>query len=146
MRSQKAKRRVEKGEWINPASLHPPTPVEQGERARKGRRREVDAGIWRNPALSATARQKLSRPRRHAGVLHQAIEKLSVGKMQDLSGEEADAYLLYRAELRTASRAEINRKARERYRKRHPKLTPDERQGQASSPAEITETVLFDGE
>lgn len=77
-RSVKAKARVRRGEWQNPHHLNPPSPEEQARRARLGRLREVQAGTWRNPALSPEARKKLSRPRKHSGPLRQAIRKLGV--------------------------------------------------------------------
>lgn len=106
VRYEKLMRRIAKGEWRNPAKIRPPTSAEQSARARKGRLREVAAGTWRNPALSASARKKLSRPRKHSGKLHAAIEKLRRGKMADLTPEEQDVYRQYRAMLREKQKAE----------------------------------------
>lgn len=100
VRREKALQRVANGTWICPAKVRPLTSAEQSARARKGRLREVAAGTWRNPALSAEAREKLSRPRIHSGVLHSAIEKLDQGLlMTDLTDEEREAYRNYRREL-----------------------------------------------
>ena len=50
----------------------------------------VAEGRWRNPSLSDEAREKLSRPRKYSGLLHQAMEKLTQGaSMADLSAEVA---------------------------------------------------------
>jgi hypothetical protein len=59
-RTRNLQERVARGEWVNPAHLRPRTSQEQAPRARLGRKREVAAGIWRNPALGAEARAKLS--------------------------------------------------------------------------------------
>jgi hypothetical protein len=118
-RSRKAKQRVERGQWQNPHQANPPTGEEQSRRATLARQREVEAGRWRNPALTDEARAKLSRPRKHTGPLHQAIEKLKRGlKMADLTLEERQAYREYQADLREARRDEINEKARRRYQQR----------------------------
>ena len=94
-------------------------------------RRRIKAGTWRNPALSDTARAKLSRPRKHSGPLAQAIEKLGRGlAMADLTPEEQAAYRQYQAELRQARRDEINAAARRRYRQKQSTLTDEEREAQ----------------
>lgn len=122
IRSQKAKERVNRGEWQNPAHLNPPSGQEQARRARLGRKREVAAGTWRNPALSDEARRKLSRSRKHSGVLHQAIERLKQGvKVKDLTPEEQEAHRQYRRELAGLRRVEINAYYRARYRRLHPR-------------------------
>jgi hypothetical protein len=65
----------------------------------------VEAGSWRNPALADQAREKLSRPRRHSGVLHSAIEKLKQGaKVADLTPEEQEAHRAYRRGLQDRRR------------------------------------------
>ena len=130
-RARKARQRVARGEWQNPAKLNPPTGEEQAHRARLGRRREVEAGTWRNPALDNAARKKLSRPRKHSGPLHQAIEKLSRGqKMADLTPEEQQAHRRYRAKLRAARRDEVNAWHRRYYHKRQAEMTAEEREAQ----------------
>jgi len=108
IRTQKIRERVAKGEWVNPIEIAPPTPEEQGRRARLGRQREVEAETWRNPALPPAAKDKLSRPRKHDGDLHSAIEKLRRGTMADLTQTEADAYRRYRRDLRTARKDAAN--------------------------------------
>jgi hypothetical protein len=119
IRREKTLLRIARGEWQNPAELRPPTSDEQSYRARKGRKREVAEGRWRNPALSADARRKLSRPRKHEGILHLVIEKLKQGLgVADLSAEEQGAHRDYRKQLRDARREELNRQARERYHRR----------------------------
>lgn len=87
-RSEKAKARVARGEWQNPASINPPSPTVLSQRISCLRQQEVAAGTWRNPALGAAAREKLSRPRKYSGDLHSAIEKLKRGKMSDLTEAE----------------------------------------------------------
>jgi hypothetical protein len=131
IRVEKIRERMKRGEWRNPSHIRPPTPAEQSHRARLGRKREVAAGTWRNPARDDAARAKLSRPRRHEGALHSAIEKLGRGlSMADLTDEEAAAYRARAAELRAARREEINRRARERYAARQAAMTDEEREAQ----------------
>lgn len=130
IRSREMKQHVQSGEWENPAKLNPPTPAEQAERARKGRLNEVVDGRWRNPALSESARKKLSRPRKHSGDLHGAIEKLKHGKMEELTKDERRAYRKYRNELRDGQKDEINRKDRERYKLKRAAMTDEEREAQ----------------
>lgn len=86
IRSEKTRERIQRGEWRNPAESF--TDEELYEYARRGGRvrarqhREALAeGTWQNPANAPGAREKLSRPRRHADdpVLHSAIEKLGAG-------------------------------------------------------------------
>lgn len=113
---------IKKGEWKNPAKLRPPTPAEQANRARNARLREVAQGKWSNPALAVSARHKLSRARKHLPLLHGVLEKFRQGvKILDLTNEEQKAYREYRRQLRLANREEVNRKARERYKKKHGK-------------------------
>lgn len=45
-RTRKLHERIAAGSWVNPAMLRPPTSAEQAARARKGRLREVAAGVW----------------------------------------------------------------------------------------------------
>ncbi len=97
IRAEKQREHVRRGEWKNPAKLNPPSREEQSKRSRLGRLREVARGIWRNPALTPAAREKLSRPRKHSGALHRAMEKLRSGKMADLTDEERAAWRAYRA-------------------------------------------------
>ncbi len=133
IRSRKARERVERGDWQNPHHLTPPTQMEQARRARLGRKREVTAGTWRNPADSPEAREKLSRPRKHGDnpVLHRALEKLKAGqKISDLTSEEAGAHRVYRSELVSARRDELNAQARERYRLQQESMTDEEREVQ----------------
>jgi len=100
IRAEEQREHVRRGEWQNPAKINPPTGAEQARRSRLGRLREVARGLWRNPALTPAAREKLSRPRKHSGVLHRAMEKLRHGKMADLTDEERDAYRAYQRENR----------------------------------------------
>ncbi len=133
IRSAKARRRVERGEWQNPARLNPPTPEEQSRRARLARKREVEAGTWRNPALDEAARRKLSRPRKHAKnpTLHRAMEKLRGGGQIDmLTPDEQREYRRYRARLRDARRSEINTSARRRYHRRRAAMSEEEKEAQ----------------
>jgi hypothetical protein len=117
IRGAKARRRVALGLWQNPMRLRPPTPAEQAQRARKGRLREVRAGQWRNPALTPAARAKLSRPRRHAGELAQAIEKLKAGAhIADLTPAEQETYRAYRRGQAAALWARMPEERRERRR------------------------------
>lgn len=134
IRATKQKDRVAAGEWQNPHILRPPTPAEQSHRAALGRRREVEAGTWRNPALTDEARAKLSKPRKHSGALAGAIEKLGAGaKLADLTIEEQDAHRAYRREQqkrRWESMTEDQRNSRrEQWRRSWHK-----RQGKADKP------------
>lgn len=129
IRSAKAIERVERGEWFNPRSE---LSDEENRRlnaqaAQLGRKREVDAGTWRNPALSDGARAKLSRPRKHTGALANAIEKLRSGTMNDLTDKERAAYRSYRQALRSRRRVDLNRSARERYQARAANLSDEDR-------------------
>jgi hypothetical protein len=117
LRGQKAKKRVAEGRWLNPAKLNPPTGEEQARSASLGRRREVAEGRWRNPALSEGARVKLSRPRKHEGDLHRAIEKLKQGRsVADLTPEEAEAHRAYRRRQRAELWARTPEDRREHWR------------------------------
>lgn len=115
---------------MNPIDITPPTPEEQARRASLGRQREVEAGTWRNPALTDEAKAKLSQPRQHEGDLHSAIEKLRTGTMADLSDDEAAAYRQYRQGLRNARRDQLNAAARDRYRKQQAAMTDEQREAQ----------------
>ena len=116
-RSAKNRARVAAGVWQNPHKLNPPTGEEQARRARLGRLREVAAGTWRNPALADVARVKLSRPRKHTGDLHRAIEKLKRGlSTADLSPEEQEAHRAYRRRLWAARVATMTQEERDRRR------------------------------
>ena len=139
IRSQKAKQRVAMGEWENPSPLvRNETSAEErqeflekvGIGIRRRRKKEVEKGTWRNPALTPEARRKLSRPRKHNGVLRKAIEKLRKGSMADLTDEEARAYRKYRRELRVNRRDEANAKHRAWYHKRQAQMTPEENEKQ----------------
>ena len=122
VRTKKLMQRIEAGDWQNPAALNPPNPVNISKGVRRVRRQEVAKGRWRNPALTPEARKKLSRPRKHKGVLHNAIEKLKQGlKMDDLTAEEAESYRTYRRKIYADNRTEYQRKWRESYRKRKKK-------------------------
>lgn len=90
----------------------------------------MEAGTWRNPALSDAAKAKLSQPRQHEGDLHGAIEKLRTGTMADLSDAEAAAYRQYRQTLRDARREALNTAARERYHKQQAAMTDEQRAAQ----------------
>ena len=131
IRGEKARERVARGEWVNPADINPPDPARIGAAVSRFRRAEVEAGTWRNPALSDEARAKLSRPRKHSGALHSALEKLKAGcSVSDLTDEEAEAHRAYRQKLRDARRDELNAANRERYRRRQAKMTDEERVAQ----------------
>lgn len=120
VRVAKLRESIRKGTWRNPVEIRPPTPDEQAGRARKGRLREVFESRWRNPAIDESAREKLSRARKHSPILHSALEKLRQGlRMNELTQEEREAHRAYRKQLRDQNREEVNRKARERYRKNH---------------------------
>jgi DNA-binding XRE family transcriptional regulator len=112
IRSKKAKERVRRGEWQNPAEFQ--SDEERREYARRGgrvrarqHREALAAGTWQNPADAPGAREKLSRPRRHVDnpVLHSALEKLRQRfHIADLTLEEAEAHRAYRRELRAGRR------------------------------------------
>ena len=131
IRSAKARQRVARGEWQNPGKLKPPTPEEQARRSRLGRKREVQAGTWRNPALSDKAKEKLSRPRKHGPALHAVLEKLKRGgRVVDLSPEEKELHRAYCRELVAARRDEVNAGYRRRYRQQQDNLNDEEREAQ----------------
>ncbi len=131
IRSKKAKQRVARGEWQNPAKLNPPTPEEQARRSRLGRQREVQAGTWRNPALSDEAKEKLSRPRKHDPALHVVLEKMKQGqRLADLTPEEKELHRTYRRDLRQARRKEVNAWYRNWYRQQQASLSDEEREAQ----------------
>lgn len=110
---------------------NPTTPEEQARRARLGRRREVATDAWRNPALTADARRKLSAPRKHSGPLADAIDKLGQGLgVADLTPAEQAAFRAHQAALRAQRKDEINAQARERYRRQQASLTDAEREAQ----------------
>ncbi len=112
VRSAKARQRVAAGTWQNPRDGMTPEQIsaQQSEASRKARLREVEEGRWRNPALSDAAREKLSRPRKHAGLLHRVIEKLRGGSVRGLTPEEAEAHRAWRRELaRQAARRKRER-------------------------------------
>jgi len=99
IRSTKTLARIAAGEWINPATLHPPDPVNVGIGVRRSILGRIRQGVWTNPALSQAARKKLSRPRKHSGPLAVAIDRLDSGsKISDLSEDEATAYRTWRKE------------------------------------------------
>ena len=130
-RTRKLRLAVKAGVWKNPAKLHPPTGEEQAARARLGRRREVQAGTWRNPGLTPQARTINSLPHKHAGALAAAIEKLGAGLgMAGLSDDEAAAYRAWRRSLRTARRDEANAYHRRRWRALQDAMTEEEREAQ----------------
>ena len=119
LRSRKARQRVARGVWQNPHHLRPPTSEEQAARARTGRLREVAAGRWRNPALAEEARRKLSRPRKHAGALHRAIERLRAGaSVSQLTLEEQEAYRSYRRQLYAQKKAAMSETDRDQQRQK----------------------------
>lgn len=131
IRSEKAKKRIAAGQWQNPAKLNPPDPAKVGAGVSQARKLEVEAGEWRNPALSLAARKKLSRPRKHSGVLHRAIEKLGQGyKVSDLTEAEAEAHRKYRRELYAANRQEKRAWYRRWWRKRWAAMSEEEREVQ----------------
>lgn len=103
IRSDKAKERIASGQWQNPREKMTPEQISetQSRASRTTRMREVEEGRWRNPALADEAREKLSRPRKHTGALHSAIEKLRAGvRMSDMTEAEQDAYRAYTHDLR----------------------------------------------
>jgi len=90
----------------------------------------VKAGTWKNPAITDKARAKLSRPRKHVGALHRAIEKLRHGSTKDLTDVEHKAWLKWRRNLRRARIESDRRYHRERYHRQQDALTPAERKTQ----------------
>lgn len=131
VRSQKVRERIARGEWTNPAEITKPDPAKVGAGVSRARKAEVEAGTWRNPALTAEARRKLSRPRKHQGQLHSVLQKLKQGqKVRDLTPEEREIHREYRRTLAARRRNEINREARRRYKQRQEAMTPKERQEQ----------------
>lgn len=130
VRTTKLHERVLLGEWVNPATIRPPTPEEQSARSRKGRLREVEEGTWRNPGLTPEAREINSLPHKHTGALASAIEKLKKMKMADLTPEEQEAYRAHARELRAVRREEANAWYRERYKRQQASMTPEQKEAQ----------------
>jgi len=126
IRAEKARERVRRGEWQNPAESL--TAEEVHEYARRGaavraqqHRQALAEGTWQNPADAPGAREKLSQPRRHGDnpVLHRAIERLTQGaSVADLTEAEAEAHRAWRRELRATDPERSRRYARESYRRR----------------------------
>ena len=60
IRAEKARERVEAGQWVNPRELLTPEQISaiQSAASRAGRLREIAEGRWRNPALSPDSRAK----------------------------------------------------------------------------------------
>ena len=73
-RGRKARQRVERGEWQNPARLNPPDPANVSAGISRSKKSAVEAGTWQNPALTDEARAKLIRPCKHNVALASAIE------------------------------------------------------------------------
>jgi hypothetical protein len=133
IRSRKAKAKVAAGEWYNPRSGMTPEQISavQSRASRTARLAEVTDGRWRNPALDDAARAKLSRPRKHTGVLHQAIKKLGQDySVSDLTTEEQAAHRDYRRELRLARLDQARQYRRAYDRRRWEQKTPEEREAQ----------------
>ncbi len=108
-RIAKARERVARGQWRNPAPPETYSSEEQSRRARLGRQREVAEGRWRNPALSTEARQKLSRPRTHADnlQLHAILARLTRGEpLAEMTPEEKRIVSEYRKKLRAKRKSE----------------------------------------
>jgi len=132
IRSQKILKRIERGEWSNPAELHPPDPQAVSEGIRRARLREVQEGRWRNPGLTPEAREINSRPHKHSGPLAEAIERFKAGaRTADLTPEQQEAHRAYRRQLAAARREEINAWHRERYARIQANLTEEERKAQS---------------
>ena len=131
IRARKARERVRRGEWENPAAhltteqIH--EAARRGGQVRAGQHHEaIEAGTWQNPADAPGAREKLSRPRRHGDnpALHRAIEKLGRGaSVSDLSPEEAEAHRAHRRQLYAARREQYRETHRRGYRRR--RATPE---------------------
>lgn len=62
IRAEKARERVEAGQWVNPRELMTPEQISaiQSAASRTGRLREIAEGRWRNPGLSPESRAKNS--------------------------------------------------------------------------------------
>jgi len=92
-------REIEEGRWQNPHLANPPSPEEQGRRARIGRLKEVQAGTWRNPALADEAREKLSRPRTLDPILSDAISRQDRYGTASLTDEEKSLVRAHRRKV-----------------------------------------------
>lgn len=114
----KTRQRIARGEWQNPAVLHPPSAAAIGAASRITRRREVAEGRWRNPGLTPEARAINSRPHKHTGALASAIERLRHGHVADLTPEEAEAHRAYRRTQGAAWRAGFTADQRSHWRSR----------------------------
>lgn len=120
IRADKARQRVERGEWVSPRALMTPEEISRVNSiaARKGRRREIEEGRWRSPAMAPEARQKLSRPRKHGDnpALHSALEKFKQGlTIADMTPEEQEAHRVYRRQLEAKRRDKIRAYHHRRY-------------------------------
>ncbi len=132
-RIEKLKRAIARGEWQNPRALMTPAEISaaQAHASKTARLREVAAGQWRNPALDAKARKKLSRPRKHRGRLHRALEMLREGvKLRDLPEDLRQAHNRYRRRLAKKNAAPRRAWYRAWYQKRQTQMTPEAREQQ----------------
>lgn len=129
IRSAKSKRRVRMGLWKNPLSLELPVARVRGDAMRE----QAKAGAWRNPALTDAAREKLSRPRRHADnpLLHRAFELMRQGvKARDLPPDARAAHNAYQRARARERGDELRAKQRRWYHSRQAQLTDAEREQQ----------------
>lgn len=132
-RIAKLRQAIARGEWQNPRAHMTPEEISkaQAHASKTARTREVAAGRWRNPALDAKARKKLSRPRKHYGRLHRALELLRAGvKARDLPEDLRKSHQRYRRRLAKRNGAQRRAWYREWYRKRQAALTPKQRAAQ----------------
>jgi len=135
IRSEKARWRVRVGLWINPRKMLSRERIHevQSRASRTARLREVKEQRWRNPALDPAAREKLSRPRRHADnpLLHRAFELMRQGiKARDLPPDVRAAHNAYQRQRAAARGDELRAKRRAWYKRHQAKLTPEEREAQ----------------
>lgn len=132
-RIAKLRQAIARGEWQNPRALMTPEEISkaQSHASKTARTREVKEGRWRNPALGAKARKKLSRPRKHHGRLHRALEMLREGvKARDLPEDLRRSHNRYRRRLAKQNGEHRRAWAREWYKKRQAALTPKQRAAQ----------------
>lgn len=132
-RIEKLRQAIARGEWKNPRALMTPEEISaaQSHASRTARTREVKEGHWRNPALGAKARKKLSRPRKHRGRLHRALELLRQGiKLRDLPDDLRAAHNRYRRRLAKQNGEHRRAWYREWYKKRQAQMTPESREQQ----------------
>jgi len=128
--SRQAKERFAKGTWINPASIHPPSPARISDGVRRASMRRVVEG-GRNAALVSAAWRVLWVPLQKSAALSSALEKLALGvQISAMTREEQDAHRAYQEEMDAARHVYILTWKRMWYKKQQKALSEDKRAAQ----------------